>query len=150
MADAGSDAEEVCPMRSLLRSFAMHRRVIGALMMRETYTRAAKTVGCLSIWQIFDVCCRSSQCGISSAANANKTCWWCRSCGAANRYRLANPGCFENCVRHGFPMGRLGTANEVADVIVFLASPRGHWINGLNIPVDGLEKPHPPLDRRPY
>jgi hypothetical protein len=47
-------------------------------------------------------------------------------------------------------MGRLGTANEVADVIVFLASPRGHWINGLNIPVDALEKPHPPLDRRPY
>jgi NAD(P)-dependent dehydrogenase (short-subunit alcohol dehydrogenase family) len=25
-------------------------------------------------------------------------------------------------VRHGFPMGRLGTAEEVADVIVFVAS----------------------------
>src|SRR6516225_5220559 len=65
-----------------------------------------------------------------------------------DRYRLANPGYFEDYVRHGFPMGRLGTAEEVADVIVFLASPRAHWINGRNIPVDGLEQPHAPLDRR--
>jgi len=53
-------------------------------------------------------------------------------------------------VRHGFPMGRLGSAEEVADVVVFAASPRAHWINGRNIPVDGLEQPHAPLDRRPY
>jgi 3-oxoacyl-[acyl-carrier protein] reductase len=67
-----------------------------------------------------------------------------------DRYRLANPDLFEDYVRHGFPMGRLGTAEEVADVILFLASPRAHWINGRNIPVDGLEQPHAPLDRRPY
>ena len=67
-----------------------------------------------------------------------------------DRYRLANPKYFEDYVRHGFPMGRLGTAEEVADVIVFAASPRAHWINGRNIPVDGLEQPHAPLDRRPY
>lgn len=67
-----------------------------------------------------------------------------------DRYRLANPGYYEDYVRHGFPMGRLGTAEEVADVIVFLASPRAHWINGRNIPVDGLEQPHAPIDRRPY
>jgi 3-oxoacyl-[acyl-carrier protein] reductase len=67
-----------------------------------------------------------------------------------DRYRLANPAYFEDYVRHGFPMGRLGAAAEVADVIVFLASPRAHWINGRNIPVDGLEQPHAPLDRRPY
>jgi 3-oxoacyl-[acyl-carrier protein] reductase len=67
-----------------------------------------------------------------------------------DRYRLANPGYFEDYVRHGFPMGRLGTVEEVADVIVFIASPRAHWINGRNIPVDGLEQPHAPLDRRPY
>jgi 3-oxoacyl-[acyl-carrier protein] reductase len=66
-----------------------------------------------------------------------------------DRYRLANPEYFEDYVRHGFPMGRLGTAEEVADVIVFIASPRAHWINGRNIPVDGLEQPHAPLDRRP-
>ena len=67
-----------------------------------------------------------------------------------DRYRLANPHYFDDYVRHGFPMGRLGNAEEVADVIVFLASPRAHWINGRNIPVDGLEQPHAPLDRRPF
>ena len=67
-----------------------------------------------------------------------------------DRYRLANPEYYADYVRHGFPMGRLGTAAEVADVIVFAASPRAHWINGRNIPVDGLEQPHAPLDRRPF
>jgi NAD(P)-dependent dehydrogenase (short-subunit alcohol dehydrogenase family) len=47
-------------------------------------------------------------------------------------------------------MGRLGTAVEIADVIVFIASPRAYRINGRYIPVDGLEQPHAPLDRRPY
>ncbi|HJU16957.1 MAG TPA: SDR family oxidoreductase [Stellaceae bacterium] len=67
-----------------------------------------------------------------------------------DRYRLANKGNFDDYVRHGFPMGRLGTAEEVADVIAFVASPRAHWINGRNIAVDGLEQPHAPLDRRPF
>jgi Enoyl-(Acyl carrier protein) reductase len=64
--------------------------------------------------------------------------------------RLANQEYFDDYVRHGFPMGRLGTAEEVADVIAFLASPRVHCINGRNIPVDGLEQPHAPLDRPPF
>ena len=67
-----------------------------------------------------------------------------------DRYRLTNPEYFDDYVRHGFPMGRLGTVEEVAEVIVFLVSPRAHWINGRNIPVDGLEQPHAPLDRRPF
>jgi hypothetical protein len=66
-----------------------------------------------------------------------------------DRYRLANSKYFDY-VRHGFPMGRLATAEDVADVIVFMASPRTHWINGRNIPVDGLEQAHAPLDRRPF
>jgi len=36
-----------------------------------------------------------------------------------DRYRLVNPNYYEDYVRYGFPMGRLGTAEEVADVIVF-------------------------------
>ena len=67
-----------------------------------------------------------------------------------DRYRIASPDYYADYVRHGFPMGRLGTAEEVSDVIVFTASPRAHWINGRNIPVDGLEQPHAPLDRRPF
>ena len=67
-----------------------------------------------------------------------------------DRYRIANQANYDDYVRHGFPMGRLGTAEEVADVIVFLASPRAHWINGRNIAVDGLEQPYAARDRRPY
>src|SRR5437763_8783217 len=64
-----------------------------------------------------------------------------------DRYRLANRDYYDDYIRHGFPMGRLGTAEEVADGIAFIVSPRAHWINGRNIAVDGLEQPHAPLDR---
>jgi 3-oxoacyl-[acyl-carrier protein] reductase len=67
-----------------------------------------------------------------------------------DRYRHGSQVNYDDYVRHGFPMGRLGTAEEVADVIVFLASPRANWINGRNVPVDGLEQPYPPVDRRPF
>ena len=40
-------------------------------------------------------------------------------------------------MRRGIPFGRLGAPDEVADVVVFLASERGRWITGATIPVDG-------------
>ncbi len=67
-----------------------------------------------------------------------------------DRYRTSEPQGYQDYVTHGFPMGRLGTATEVADVIVFLASPRAHWINGRNVAVDGLEQPFAAPGRRPY
>jgi len=67
-----------------------------------------------------------------------------------DRYRQSEPQGFAEYIAGGFPMGRLGTGEEVADVIVFLASPRAHWINGRNIPVDGLEQPYPAPGRRPW
>jgi 3-oxoacyl-[acyl-carrier protein] reductase len=36
-----------------------------------------------------------------------------------------------------FPWGRLGTGEEVADVVTFLLSRRASWITGTNIVVDG-------------
>src|SRR5262249_13064047 len=62
-----------------------------------------------------------------------------------DRFRNTTPDNFDDYVRHGFPMGRLGTAEEVADVIAFIASPRAHWINGRNVAVDGLEQPYAPI-----
>lgn len=35
------------------------------------------------------------------------------------------------------PLGRLGTAEEVADVVLFLASPEAQYVTGQNIVVDG-------------
>ncbi|MBI2188780.1 MAG: SDR family oxidoreductase [Acidobacteria bacterium] len=36
-----------------------------------------------------------------------------------------------------FPSGRMGTAEEVADVVTFLVSARAGWVNGACIVVDG-------------
>jgi 3-oxoacyl-[acyl-carrier protein] reductase len=67
-----------------------------------------------------------------------------------DQFRQREPEMFAEYERDGFPMGRLGHVQEVADVFVFLASPRANWITGRNIPVDGLEQPVARRDQRPY
>jgi 3-oxoacyl-[acyl-carrier protein] reductase len=57
--------------------------------------------------------------------------------------RRTEPERFAAYERNGFPAGRLGTPEEVADVVVFLASDRARWVNGANVRVDGLEQPVP-------
>ena len=39
----------------------------------------------------------------------------------------------------GVPFGRLGRPEEVADAVVFMASPRASWISGTNLVVDGVQ-----------
>jgi 3-oxoacyl-[acyl-carrier protein] reductase len=57
--------------------------------------------------------------------------------------RRTEPEKFAAYERNGFPEGRLGTPEEVADVVVFLVSDRARWVNGANVRVDGLEQPVP-------
>ena len=50
--------------------------------------------------------------------------------------RHQNPD-FYNAVRKTIPWGRMGTAEEVADVVAFLASARASWVTGVCMIVDG-------------
>ncbi|KAB8194188.1 SDR family oxidoreductase [Nonomuraea phyllanthi] len=36
-----------------------------------------------------------------------------------------------------YPMGRVGTVDDVAEAVAFLAGDRASWINGIDLPVDG-------------
>lgn len=61
--------------------------------------------------------------------------------GVWEKWRQKHPDDYNEYVREGFPMGKLGSPEDIADVVVFLASPKAHWINGRHIPVDGLQQP---------
>ena len=57
--------------------------------------------------------------------------------GGWDRRQKADPDGIAAFVHRDIPMGRFGTPEEVADVVAFLASPRGRWITGACIAVDG-------------
>jgi NAD(P)-dependent dehydrogenase (short-subunit alcohol dehydrogenase family) len=59
--------------------------------------------------------------------------------GGWERFRERDPDRFAEFERREFPWGRLGTPEEVADVVAFVLSARARWINGANIPVDGAQ-----------
>lgn len=49
------------------------------------------------------------------------------------------------------PLGRIAESDDIADVVVFLASPKARWITGVSLPVDGgmSLREHPALLHEP-
>jgi len=56
--------------------------------------------------------------------------------GVWNAVEQQNPELFRTMLSRN-PMGRMGTPAEVADAVVFLASPRASFITGTNLIIDG-------------
>jgi 3-oxoacyl-[acyl-carrier protein] reductase len=57
--------------------------------------------------------------------------WWKR--------QQENPAAIAEFVARELPFGRFGRADEVGDVVAFLASPRAGWISGTSVVVDGCQ-----------
>lgn len=57
--------------------------------------------------------------------------------GSWERRRAADPAGIAEFVKRELPFGRFGTPEEVADVVVFVASARAGWLTGTCVPVDG-------------
>jgi 3-oxoacyl-[acyl-carrier protein] reductase len=57
--------------------------------------------------------------------------WWKR--------QQDDPAGVAEMIRRDLPFGRFGRAEEVGDVVAFLASPRASWISGASVPVDGCQ-----------
>jgi 3-oxoacyl-[acyl-carrier protein] reductase len=55
--------------------------------------------------------------------------WWKR--------QQEDPEGMERFVKDNIPMGRFGTAQEIANVVAFLCSPKASWVTGATVVVDG-------------
>ena len=56
--------------------------------------------------------------------------------GSWDQRKIENPK-FYAAVEKSIPLGRLGTADEIARIIAFVASPAGLWINATHVTADG-------------
>ena len=57
--------------------------------------------------------------------------WW--------RRQQETPDVIAEFIKQELPFGRFGSAEQVGDVVAFLASPRASWISGTSIVVDGCQ-----------
>jgi 3-oxoacyl-[acyl-carrier protein] reductase len=59
--------------------------------------------------------------------------------GSWERRQKADPAGIAAFVQREIPFGRFGTAEEIGDAIAFLVSPRGSWVAGASVVVDGAQ-----------
>lgn len=59
--------------------------------------------------------------------------------GSWHRRAATMPAVIDDFIAREFPWGRMGTLDEVANVISFVASPRASWVNGTDVVVDGAQ-----------
>jgi 3-oxoacyl-[acyl-carrier protein] reductase len=59
--------------------------------------------------------------------------------GSWHKRQQADPEGIAEFVRRELPFGRFGRAEEVGDVVAFLASPRASWVSGTTVAVDGCQ-----------
>ena len=59
--------------------------------------------------------------------------------GSWHKRQQADPAGIAEFVKRELPIGRFGRAEEVGDVVAFLASPRASWISGTTVVIDGSQ-----------
>jgi 3-oxoacyl-[acyl-carrier protein] reductase len=59
--------------------------------------------------------------------------------GSWHKRQQDDPAFIEDMLRRDLPFGRFGRAQEVGDVVAFLASDRASWISGACLTVDGCQ-----------
>ena len=59
--------------------------------------------------------------------------------GSWHKRQQADPAGIDEFVRRELPFGRFGRAEEVGDVVAFVASSRASWLSGASIVVDGCQ-----------
>jgi 3-oxoacyl-[acyl-carrier protein] reductase len=59
--------------------------------------------------------------------------------GSWDKRAKADPAGIAEFIRTELPFGRFGRAEEVGEVVAFLASPRASWISGSSVTVDGCQ-----------
>ena len=59
--------------------------------------------------------------------------------GSWHQRQQADPDGIAQFVARELPFGRFGRADEIGDVVAFLASSRASWISGACVPVDGCQ-----------